>query len=378
MKRILFLAHSPLRGGAEYCLDTTLRFLDKNKFEPVVCFSDEGPMADSARKSGAEVVILPLPWWMLYEPSWWEWKNRARIPYAIWRLMQIIRSRKIDLVYTNTLTLFEGALAARWTKTPHITHIHEVATDPFMRPRWFSLDFSIRFFYKNSDLVIFESQPSLECAKAYLPPESPLCAKSAVVSNSSRFSLQDVFRAPRTSSKVEVLWVGRFSARKNPELLVRATAQLSAETRERLHVRFVGEGPLEADLREAIQNAQLEETCEIVPFQEDVRPLLASCDILVLTSHEESFGLVLVEAGMFGAPVVAVRSQGPAEIVLSGETGFLVPPGDVPALAESLEALVTNDELRSAMGAANQRRVLELYNPEQNTRQLESYIDRFS
>ena len=73
--RLLIAGHSGLQGGAELCLDTTLRYLDRSRYQATVYFGSEGPMVYSARKLGISVGVLPLAWWMCYERSLWHCKN---------------------------------------------------------------------------------------------------------------------------------------------------------------------------------------------------------------------------------------------------------------------------------------------------------------
>lgn len=395
-KRILFLAHSALRGGAEFCLDTTLRNLDREKIEPFVIFPTDGPMADSVREMGIPVEIEPLCWWMLYEPSFWEWKNRLRTPFRLHRLKNFLKKNRIDAVYSNTVCIFEGVLAARALGIPHFTHIHEVLEDRFMRPRWFSLPRITNFFYRNSQTVFFESDPSRKIAEAHLRTAhsrsrnaekqlDELCARSAVVSNSSRLTLEEAEHFQEKEArpaweklrkfgidpeKWTVLWLGRFSERKNPHMLLRAAAQLPESVRENIQFIFAGAGPLEASLRQEIAHSALETTCRLIPFQDDIRPLLRLANVLTLTSWEESFGLVLVEAGMFAKPTIAVRSQGPAEIIQDGATGFLTEPDDSRMLAEHILTLFRDPELSARLGRQNRERVLDLYDPVKNTAKI--------
>ena len=123
-------------------------------------------------------------------------------------------------------------------------------------------------------------------------------------------------------------------------------------------------------MRQEIQENALTETCRIVPFQDDIRPLLRLANALVLTSREESFGLVLVEAGMFARPLIAVRSQGPSEIILDTETGFLTEQNDARTLAERIITLFLNPELSQKMGENGRKRVLEYYDPVKNTAKI--------
>lgn len=419
-KRVLFLAHSSLQGGAELCLDTTLRFLDRQKIEPFAIFPAEGPMVDSARAAGIPVQILPFSWWALYEPSSWEWKNRLRTPWRVRFLTRFIRENGIQAVYSNTICLFEGVLAARAMKLPHVAHIHEVLEDRFMRPRWFSLPQIVRFYFENSRYVVFESDSAREIAERQLRASKPfsifrpfsgwnplrllnllavtavapsparentlenLLAKSLAISNSSRLTLPEVesfhecdalaswkrleeFGVRSRPKKWTLLWLGRFSERKNPLALIHAAALLPKNIQNEIQIILVGAGPLENPIRQEIQKYALSEACRIAPFQEDVRPLLRLANALVLTSREESFGLVLVEAGMFALPLLAARSQGPSEIILDGKTGFLFDQDDVQALANRILTLYQNPILCRKMGDAGRQRVLERYDPVKNT-----------
>ncbi|WP_291298018.1 glycosyltransferase family 4 protein [Elioraea sp.] len=80
--------------------------------------------------------------------------------------------------------------------------------------------------------------------------------------------------------------------------------------------------------------------------------LLAASDIVVLPARYESFGLVAVEAMMFGKPVISTQAGGIPEVVENGVTGLLVPPGEPEALAAAMRRLVTDAPLRERLGAA--------------------------
>lgn len=371
------MGHSGSPGGAEWCLDTTLRHLDRRRYLPAAVFGWEGPMADSARAMGIAVDVLPLAWWMCYEPSLWHLKNflAGSLP-RIWRLLRRIRRDKIELVYTNTAVVFEAAVAAWLAGVPHVWHVHEVLTPQYMRPRMLPLALIVRLIGWLSDRVIFESDSARRVCEQVLGKQ-----KCVTVYNSHRFALplpegvgaDQPFPSQERPGHCRVVWIGRFSERKDPLMLLRTIPRMQqAQYAEFL---FAGEGPLEAQMRTTIDQLDLKDRCRLLPFQEDVRPLLASADVLVLTSREESFGLVLVEAGAYGKPVVATRTQGPAEIVVDGQTGFLVDPGDEAALAARLDQLIADPQQRWALGRAGAARVAQWFSPEKNTRKIEAVLE---
>jgi glycosyltransferase involved in cell wall biosynthesis/GT2 family glycosyltransferase len=78
--------------------------------------------------------------------------------------------------------------------------------------------------------------------------------------------------------------------------------------------------------------------------------LISACDVLVAPSLYESFGLMYVEAMRAGKPVIGTKTGGIPEVVGDGETGLLVPPGDVPALVEAMLRLVADSQLQQAFG----------------------------
>jgi glycosyltransferase involved in cell wall biosynthesis len=152
--------------------------------------------------------------------------------------------------------------------------------------------------------------------------------------------------------------VGRVDPRKQVDVVVRAVAKLGGLSRP-VHLAVVGGAHLAS--REYSENLQrdagmlLGDCVRFVGPRDDVPDILRALDVLVNASVAEPFGLTLVEAQACGRPVVAMRSGGAPEIVVDGETGRLVPPGDDAALARALEDILGNDELRMTTGLAARR-----------------------
>lgn len=96
-------------------------------------------------------------------------------------------------------------------------------------------------------------------------------------------------------------------------------------------------------------------------FQENIRGLLSETDIYTLPSYREGLPVSVLEAMSMGLPVVTTDAPGCREAVQEGVNGRLVPVADAPALAEALEALIRNPELRRQMGAAGRQRALECF-----------------
>ncbi len=103
---------------------------------------------------------------------------------------------------------------------------------------------------------------------------------------------------------------------------------------------------------------------------------MAAADVFCLPSYREGFGLVLIEAGAVGLPVVASRIYGITDAVIEGETGLLHQPGDVADLVEKLEVLVGNPSLRNALGVAGRRRAQAAFSADLVTTEMANFLQR--
>ena len=139
-----------------------------------------------------------------------------------------------------------------------------------------------------------------------------------------------------------VLYAGRLSAEKG-------VRELAAAARG-LPLVVVGDGPLRAEVPGALGT---------IPHDELLRRY-GRAAIVACPSHREGFGVVCAEAMAHGRPVVASAVGGLRDLVVDGETGILVPPGDVAALRLALERLLGDAELRRRLGQAGRRRALEV------------------
>lgn len=160
-----------------------------------------------------------------------------------------------------------------------------------------------------------------------------------------------------------ILSVGRFVPRKGHAHLVRAMGPI-LEACPNTHLVLVGRGPCLDDCITAARAMGIEGFVHFPGCLPDaeVAALYQMCDVFALPTGEEGpgqvegFGLVFVEAGAYGKPVVAGRSGGVAEAVLDGETGLLTPPGDPDALARGVIRLLQDRALAQRLGAAGRAR----------------------
>lgn len=153
-----------------------------------------------------------------------------------------------------------------------------------------------------------------------------------------------------------VLYLGRLKRYKRVDLPIRVVAALRAEG---VPVRMVvaGTGDREAALRSLVGELGVEDAVEFAGYVTEAEKLelFQRAWVHVLTSPKEGWGITNLEAAACGTPTVASDSPGLRDSVVDGETGFLVPHGNVAALAERIHTLIDDEALRDRMGTAARR-----------------------
>lgn len=165
---------------------------------------------------------------------------------------------------------------------------------------------------------------------------------------------------PATPSRLEtphILAIGRLAGQKGFDLLIQAWAMIAPKHPD-WRLRIIGSGRKEKQLKALSSKLGITDRIDMIPATKDVIPEYQNASVYALTSRYEGFGLVLVEAMQMGLPIVSFDCpHGPAEIVSHGETGLLVPNGDIPAFAHALDRMLSSPDLRRTMSAEALRQV---------------------
>lgn len=169
---------------------------------------------------------------------------------------------------------------------------------------------------------------------------------------------------PVSSGPLRILSVGRLVSFKGFENLIDACAELRTKQLG-FTCDIIGDGPLREKLQIRINDLRLDSVVTLrgSQTQDRVFEALRDCDIFALASivdqagASDVFPTVIQEAMACARPVVSTRLAGIPETVVGGETGFLVPPDDVAALAESLEKLLRSRDLRLQLGGTGKARI---------------------
>lgn len=283
---------------------------------------------------------------------------------------------------------FDAALHAQWTTAPGsllarrrgwprrvfvAAHGRELLLRPVARvgPAQAAYDAARRWVVRGADGIFAVSRYTAGLARALgVAPERVYVVENGV--DAARFELPDAdarieaFRARhRLGSRPCFATVARLQPHKGIDTGIRALPALRRRVPEATYV-IVGSGPDEARLRGLADELQVSDAVRLLGrvSDDEVVDALLACDAFALLSREavpdvEGFGLVLLEAGACGRPVIGARSGGIPDAVAHERSGLLVPPDDVDATADALARVLGDPALARRLGQGGLRRATE-------------------
>ncbi|GAB4528305.1 MAG: glycosyltransferase family 4 protein [Pleurocapsa sp.] len=156
---------------------------------------------------------------------------------------------------------------------------------------------------------------------------------------------------PGLDNPVKVLMVARFGRQKDHHSLIEAFQHITGA-----ELILVGDGSSENEIKSLVKRLDIGKKVKFLGLRKDVPEIMAQTQVYALISHWEGLPRTIIEAMRGGLPVVASDVGGVRELVEDGETGFVIPRGNVELLAQKLSELVNNRELRLKMGDAGRKK----------------------
>lgn len=357
-KKILNILVLPKMAGSQKICWEILNKLEETEFEKWVLFSDFSKN-DRERKEcqqafegiGAHVIFSPK---MKREICWSDWG-------AMLEIYKLCRKEKFDIVHTHsTKPGIIGRIAATLAGVPLVVHtVHGLAFHKYVKfPKW-------QFYW------VCEMFASLFCDKIILVNRYYnryfrwFKRKVETVYNGVDFSLLP--ESEKQNNVIpKILFVGRLDEQKDPLTLLQA-AEYVAKKYPEIQFTLVGDGEKFRECQCFIEQHNLTDTVFLAGWQKNVASFYLTHDIFVAPSIYESFGLMFVEAGFYGLPVVATRVEGIPEVVEDQVSGLLCSPRKPQELAENIIRLVENRSLCCSMGATAHQRVTSLFSSQKMT-----------
>jgi glycosyltransferase involved in cell wall biosynthesis len=175
--------------------------------------------------------------------------------------------------------------------------------------------------------------------------------------------------------RVVVGAVGRLSAEKGFDLLIRAVDRLISEGLS-LELVIAGEGPAREELEKVVASAANRDRLRLLGHCPDVMPFYESMDIFALSSLREGLPNALLEAMSMEVPTVATRIAGVPKVIEDGVSGFLIEAGNETALADAIRRLAVDAELREKLGTGGRRCMIERFSFHKRMELVREVYDR--
>jgi L-malate glycosyltransferase len=286
-------------------------------------------------------------------------------PIVMSQLIRLIRRYRIQIVNIHfPKDCFMYFALCRWLlpiKLVSSVHGNDLFPDGWRLPRY---PWGLRFLLFSSDAIV---APSKSFAQDTLTVFPGLENRTHFIHNGvdiKELSHQDKKDNPARQGKY-VLCIATLNRKKALEVLIEAFALLKNDERS-IKLVLVGDGPLRGRLEELSSRLELRDRVSFLgeKGRAEVVNLLHGCELLVLPSRAEPFGIVILEAMASRRPVVASAVGGILEIIEDGISGILVEPDNPAALAQAILAILRDDALQRAIVSNAHERVLQFFRSE--------------
>lgn len=361
---VLYLNHVGQLSGAEQSLRALLWQFRRTRVEvePVIALPGAGPLAALLRAEGWNVTFVPL--------------RRVQRPHSVIAgietllhvlrtaplLSRLIQKTRTDLVHSNSTTAhLMGGLAAARAGRPAIWHARDLVRLGRIAPA---------LARRAAWVVAISGCVAQRLQTDGVAPEKIRVIYNGLDPNEWQPRAKSELRAGLQLPPATFLFgcVGQLVPWKNHAAFIEAAGQIAEEEGgEQARFMILG-GDLWAEhdsysqeLRALVEQHKLQDRLIFVPHQANNIDALAACDAVVLPSHEEPFGRVLIEAMALQETVIAYGENGPLEIITHLHDGLLVPPTEDNGLANAMRRVLRDAELRAHLNHNARETVLQRF-----------------
>ncbi|MEM8946048.1 MAG: glycosyltransferase [Planctomycetota bacterium] len=344
------------QGRTDYILETGMLQLF---VATIACF-----FANPLRFSHTKILA-----WQTCSPGLRSWCLHVVYLMEAAYLAQQIRKRKLDHIHNhigeNSATV--AMLAASLADVPYSLTIHGPAI--FTAPQRWALGMKL-------DRAAFTACISHFCRSQCMLHSQPSTWQRLHVVRCAvgEAFLEEPRRLP--TNPPTIVCVGRLCVDKAQRLLVEAAATLAKEGID-FRLKLIGDGPERQAIEAVVRRENLSEVVELAGWQssEEIKEVLQQATALALPSFAEGLPIVIMEALALQCPVISTNIAAIAELVEAGQSGWLLPPGNVDAIVDALRnAVQASDDELARMGAYGREKVLRLHHPEPQAARLRQLI----
>lgn len=374
--KVLFVSHtSYLFGGAENSLLLILKSINRERFDPVVIIPRSGLLEEELNRLGIRTYKVKYAHWV---------REHVGIMIFIYciileifaqpKFIRIIKKERINIIYSNTMVIFSGAISAFFTRIPHIWHIREIIkNDPslcFFFPDKLLLNFVMKF--SNRIIAISQAVANQFSVDNF--------EKIRVVPNAVDFHVFEGHTSIPTINGINpedylVAVIGYIHEKKAQDYAIRAV-KLASRKIPNIKLLLIGRDSnvFKKKLEQLIFELCLSDKVIFTGHRNDIPQIYTFCKVILIPSLNEPFGRTTIEAMAAGVPVIGTNSGATKEILQDGITGYLVSPEDPSEMAERIIKLFNHPEIAKKFGNNGKKIVQEKYNMGRHINNIEENI----
>lgn len=336
---VLYVIATLDRAGAEHQMTMLVTRLDRSRFAPkVACLTRGGPLEDRLRAAGVPYEIIG--------------KRRKWDAGAVRALKRIIREHGTRVIHT---WLFAGNAYGRWAARAcdvPVVVASERSVDEWRSWRHRFID---RHLAKRTDAVV----ANCRAVRDFVIREGIDHARVRIIENAIDLDAFDaaVCDEPRDGvlddldDRFVVIQAGRFEPQKGLPDLIEAV-RVVRESAPEVMLVLAGDGPDRPAIERLVIDLDLEDHVRLIGLRDDLPPLLARSDAVVLASLWEGLPNVVIDAMAARRPVIATDVGGCPELIEDGRTGLIVPPRESALLADAILRIHEDPALGLELGTA--------------------------
>lgn len=339
--------------------------------------------AEWFKKTGHKVTLLCFPGSSLHKHAEEININTTTLPFKngihlnlILRLRKLLKQNHFDIIHSQFSKDLRFVVPAVEGLKPKIPIVLTKRLGSYISKK----DLLHKYLYSRVDLVTTISKVIKENVIETCPVDS---SKVEIIYNGvdieefrKAYDKREVIRKEmNVDNEIVIGMFGRFSPGKGHEEFLQAAKKI-IEINKNVKFWIVGSPSYEEEeyaekIHSLAKEFELSDYITFTGFRDDIPELMNAVDIIAVPSHAEAFGNVAIEGMAAGKPIAASNTDGLTDIVIDGETGIQFSPKDSNALANALQKLIDDKELRGKLGKAGLKLVEEHFNEDKQYKKLE-------